>query len=190
MRPGSSLIEIQAYGFDTHVPHLQDPLFNAEVAGGASHRPMPRLCAHPVACLPRPETSPSVPLPRPTQSNSAPSSPSHFSLFQDADSQVLWWVLQGCDPGAWRPCPAEAARKASPTQVRDVNRFVLAAGPSAACCLNIMLDGSRMRCHSQQPRWQRAFAPHPRSICRATRTMDCRHASFYSVNMLVLSPWL
>jgi hypothetical protein len=27
---------------------------------------------------------------------------------QDADTQVLWWVLMGCDPTAWRPSPAEA----------------------------------------------------------------------------------
>jgi len=32
LRPGSSVIEIQAYGFDAHTPHLQDPLFNAEVS--------------------------------------------------------------------------------------------------------------------------------------------------------------
>ena len=30
MRNGSSMIEVQAYGFDAHVPHLQYPLFNAE----------------------------------------------------------------------------------------------------------------------------------------------------------------
>lgn len=29
---------------------------------------------------------------------------------QDADTAVLWWVLQQCDPSAWRPSPAEAAR--------------------------------------------------------------------------------
>ena len=31
MRPGSSMIEVQAFGFDRHRPHLQDPLFNADV---------------------------------------------------------------------------------------------------------------------------------------------------------------
>lgn len=30
---------------------------------------------------------------------------------QDKDSQVLWWVLQGCDPDGYRPSPAEAAGK-------------------------------------------------------------------------------
>ncbi|KAL4446247.1 hypothetical protein ABPG77_003054 [Micractinium sp. CCAP 211/92] len=59
LRPGSSMIEIQAYGFDKHAPHLQDPLFNAE----------------------------------------------------DKESQVLWWVLQGCDPEGYVPSPAEAAGK-------------------------------------------------------------------------------
>jgi hypothetical protein len=32
MRPGSSMIEVQPYGFDAHVPHLQDALFNAQVS--------------------------------------------------------------------------------------------------------------------------------------------------------------
>ncbi|KAL4423825.1 hypothetical protein ABPG75_001126 [Micractinium tetrahymenae] len=59
LRPGSSMVEIQAYGFDKHPPHLQDPLFNAE----------------------------------------------------DKESQVLWWVLQGCDPAGYLPSPAEAAGK-------------------------------------------------------------------------------
>jgi hypothetical protein len=30
MRPGASVVEVQLYGFDAHVPHLQDPLFNAK----------------------------------------------------------------------------------------------------------------------------------------------------------------
>ena len=38
MRPGSSMIEVQAYGFDAHVPHLQDALFNAQVSGPAGVR--------------------------------------------------------------------------------------------------------------------------------------------------------
>ncbi|KAI3432877.1 hypothetical protein D9Q98_010460 [Chlorella vulgaris] len=57
MRPGASMIEVQPYGFDAHVPHLQDPLFNA----------------------------------------------------QDNETQVMWWVLMGCDPTAWRASPEEAA---------------------------------------------------------------------------------
>jgi hypothetical protein len=36
MRPGASMIEVQPYGFDAHVPHLQDPLFNAQVPPTAS----------------------------------------------------------------------------------------------------------------------------------------------------------
>lgn len=27
---------------------------------------------------------------------------------------MLWWVLQGCDPGAWAPSPQEAAGKGDP----------------------------------------------------------------------------
>lgn len=38
MRPGSSMLEVQPYGFDAHVPHLQDPLFNAEVRWRSSSR--------------------------------------------------------------------------------------------------------------------------------------------------------
>ncbi|PRW61290.1 Autophagy-related 8d [Chlorella sorokiniana] len=72
MRPGSSMIEVQAYGFDQHPPHLQDPLINA----------------------------------------------------QDSESQVLWWVLQGCDPSAWQPSPQEAARKGD-SEAWAKNRSVL-----------------------------------------------------------------
>lgn len=38
--------------------------------------------------------------------------PIDFLVFpQDKDSQVLWWVLMGCDPAAWRPSPMEAAAR-------------------------------------------------------------------------------
>jgi len=53
-------------------------------------------------CLERPQTcilSPCLP----SLSRSCPK--------QDSESQVLWWVLQGCDPGAWQPSPQEASSK-------------------------------------------------------------------------------
>ena len=110
MRPGSSMIEVQAFGFDEHIPHLQDPLFNHEVGeGGVRRRGVawhsaalldnPRLPAYNAALITQTLT-PRLPLPP-------------FPV-QDKESEVLWWVLMGCDPDAWRPSPAEAARKADP----------------------------------------------------------------------------
>lgn len=37
--------------------------------------------------------------------------PAPLAGMQDKESQVLWWVLQGCDPEGYVPCPAEAAGK-------------------------------------------------------------------------------
>ncbi len=37
MRPGSSMIELQPYGFDEGPAHLQYPLFNYEASGGTDH---------------------------------------------------------------------------------------------------------------------------------------------------------
>lgn len=47
------------------------------------------------------------------------------SCLQDAESQVLWWVVSICDPAAWAPGQAEAAgQKATWRQAKNRNLIV------------------------------------------------------------------
>ena len=128
MRPGSSMIELQPYGFDQGPAHLQYPLFNKMVRGclpacllQLMRRALDRGSAHRVAgsCL----------VQRRWQCWCA-AAPCRTALMlhppavlvQDNDTAVLWWLISVCDPKASTPGEQEARGVGTPSRwPRDRN---------------------------------------------------------------------
>ncbi len=56
-------------------------------------------------------------------------------LLQDAESQVLWWVISICDPAAWTPGKAEAAGQAATWRLAKNRNLIVRCGWGHAFCV-------------------------------------------------------
>ena len=140
MRPGSSMIELQPYGFDEGPAHLQYPLFNMRVRlcmPACCCRGLPSQLCLPPTCLGcvQPHASVHAAGTHPARCAHAARSkpaplrfflpPYRLSLPQDNATGVLWWVLSVCDPTAFTPGKDEAAGRGNPAGYAKERNIVL-----------------------------------------------------------------